>query len=69
MNEWVNLISSVGFPIICCVMLWQFQRTTMQDFSTKLEKNTEMMTKLYEKIDVVIFESGDDHDKNNISHE
>ena len=54
MTEWVNLISSVGFPIICCIMLWQFQRTTMADFSAKIEKNTEMMTKLYEKIDTLI---------------
>lgn len=62
MSEWVNLISSVGFPIVCCVMLWQFQRTTLKDFGDKLEKNTEMMTKLYEKIDAVIFGENNKND-------
>lgn len=67
MQDWVSLISSVGFPIVCCFMLWQYMRTTMKDFQQKLEKNTEMMTKIYEKMDAIFF--GEDlNDKTDISH-
>ncbi len=66
MQDWVNLISSVGFPIVCCFMLWQYMKTTMKDFQAKIDKNTEIMTRLYERIETLCF--GDNNDKEDISH-
>lgn len=65
MNEWVNLISSVGFPIVCCIMMWQTQRTTMKELSNKLSENTTVMTRMCEKLDTII---GGQNDKTNVSN-
>lgn len=68
MQDWVNLVSSVGFPIVCCFMLWQYMKTTMKDFQQKLEKNTEMMMKLYEKIDAILFGGNGNDNQTNVSN-
>lgn len=46
----VSLISSVGFPIICCVIMWKYINTTMQDFTKTMNENTRMIEKLCERI-------------------
>lgn len=68
MQDWVNLISSVGFPIVCCFMMWQFIKSTMKDLNDKIDKNTEIMSKLYEQIQYLLFgEDKNDNDKTNFS--
>lgn len=38
-NTIIQLIGSLGFPIVgCCALFWQ-QNKTMSDFSDKVEKN------------------------------
>ena len=58
MNELSNFISSVGFPIVVSVaMLYQnnilsanYQKLTEQ-LQNKIESNTEILTRLIEKLD------------------
>lgn len=51
METAVQLISSVGFPIVCVIFLWQYVNTTMKEFTQTMMENTKMLQKLYEKID------------------
>lgn len=68
MQDWVNLISSVGFPIVCCFMMWQFIKSTLKDLNDKIDKNTEIMSKLYEQIQYLLFgEDKNDDDKTDFS--
>lgn len=47
----VSLISSVGFPIVCCIFLWQYVNTTMKDFTEIMNQNTRMIEKLIDRLD------------------
>lgn len=53
-NEIINFISTVGFPIVMCVLM--FRRMEKQDdkLTTVVLTNTEQITKLCEKIDRLI---------------
>lgn len=48
-----SLISSVGFPIVCVLFLWQYVRTTMEKFTEPMNENNKMLALLCEKIDHV----------------
>lgn len=54
----VNLISSVGFPIVCVIFLWRYVNSTMKEFTETMRENTLMLSKVYEKLDTM------DGDKN-----
>lgn len=61
LNVIVQAISTVGFPIACCCyLLWQSNKQTQyhQEEQAKLreciEKNTETIAKLAEKIDEIM---------------
>lgn len=47
----VSLISSVGFPIVCCFFMWKYINTTLKDFTNTMNENTKMIAKLCEKIE------------------
>lgn len=47
----VSLISSVGFPIVCCFFMWKYINTTLKDFTNTMNENTKMIEKLCEKIE------------------
>ena len=47
----VSLISSVGFPIVCCFFMWKFIQNTLQDFTKSINENTKTIQKLCDKID------------------
>lgn len=47
----VSLVSSVGFPIVCCVFMWQYINSTLKDFTKTMNENTKMLAKLCEKIE------------------
>jgi len=51
MNTFVQMISTVGFPIVCVVFLWNYVNTTMKEFTKTMNENTLMLQKLYEKLD------------------
>ena len=60
-NALIQAVSTVGFPIVCCLLMMKNTRE-MQDANTKkeerlqsvIENNTLGITKLYEKIDTLI---------------
>lgn len=33
MESVVNLISTVGFPIVCCIFMWRSYTTTLKDLT------------------------------------
>lgn len=53
----VNLISTVGFPIVCCIALfWKMgkqdenHRQEIDSLRQSLDNNTNVITKLYERL-------------------
>lgn len=46
-----SLITGVGFPIAMCVYLVWFQNTTMKEMLNTINKNTEAINKMIERID------------------
>ena len=50
----VSLVSSVGFPIVCCYFMWKYINTTLADFTKMMEKNNESTARLCDKIDLII---------------
>ena len=47
----VSLVSSVGFPIVCCFLMWKYINTTLKDFTNTMNENTRMIAKLCEKLE------------------
>lgn len=45
-NAFIDAIKSVGFPIVCCGACFWMMNTTMKEFRTTVEKNTEVTTEL-----------------------
>lgn len=60
-NAIIQAVSTVGFPIVCCLLMMKSNKE-MQDANAKkeeslqsvIENNTLSITKLYEKIDTLI---------------
>ena len=62
MEEIVSIVSNIGFPIACCVMLWlrmvkqdENHKAEMQEFSTAIDNNTKA-------IELLIKTIGDEHE-------
>lgn len=45
----MSLIGSVGFPIVCCFMLWKYINTTMKDFTKTMEN---LLTGICDRLDM-----------------
>lgn len=54
----VSLISSVGFPIVCCFFMWRFIQTTIEKFTNAMNDNTKELARLC----ALIERSGNDGD-------
>ena len=50
-NAVVQLISSIGFPIVACIFMWKYINSTLKDFTKTMQENTLMIAKLCEKLD------------------
>lgn len=57
--DWISLISSVGFPIVCCVYLIYNQgkteerhREEVDKLRTSLDNNTRVMNKILRKLKI-----------------
>ena len=50
----VSLVGSLGFPIVCCYFMWRYINTTLKDFTEMMNKNNESITKLCDKIDMIV---------------
>lgn len=52
MQDLVSVISSLGFPIVCCFFLWKYINTTMIDFTQVIRENTTMLGKICDRLDM-----------------
>lgn len=50
MDNIVQLISSVGFPIVCCVALGYFIVNELKELRTAINNNTLVIQKLLDKL-------------------
>lgn len=46
MNDIINAISNLGFPIVCTIVLFSLYNKTITSFKDSIDKNTEALTKL-----------------------
>ena len=47
-----QFISSVGFPIACCLAMFYYVNSTMKDLQKTIENNTLAISKLLAKLDI-----------------
>lgn len=50
----VNIISTVGFPIVCCIFLWKYINTIMEDYRKMMSENNAVISSLCDKIDLIL---------------
>lgn len=48
----IQVIREVGFPIVCCFLLWKNNTETMKEVSSSLNKNTVVLEKILTKLDI-----------------
>lgn len=53
-NTIVQLVGSLGFPIVCCGALFIQQNKTNKDFSEKMEKSVEALAKNIEQNTIAV---------------
>lgn len=51
MEEMVQVISNVGFPIAVCVGMFYYIQTTMKEVTNAINNNTVVIEKLLTKLD------------------
>lgn len=56
-GEFINLISSLGFPIVCCFALWksneknnELHRKEVDELRKAIENNTQVMIQISERL-------------------
>lgn len=57
-NIITNLISTLGFPIVCCIVLWknnekqnELHKREVDELRTAIENNTQVMIRLVERLE------------------
>ena len=50
MNDIINAISNIGFPIVCTIVLFSLYNKTITSFKGSIDKNTEALKMLEEII-------------------
>lgn len=53
-KQLIDIVSTVGFPIVCCYFMWRYINTTLKEFSDMMAKNNETIGRLCDKIDIII---------------
>lgn len=46
MNDIINAISNIGFPIVCTIVLFSLYNKTITSFKDSIDKNTEALKML-----------------------
>ena len=57
MQEWANIISSLGFPIASCFFLAWYMSTSMKEFRATIEENSKLINELI----ILVRERGSDY--------
>lgn len=50
MNEFINAISTVGFPIFMCIMIYQNQTKQLNEITKAITNNTNAISELSKKL-------------------
>lgn len=50
LNTVTSLISSIGFPIVMCLILFKYIQTEISDMRKVIEKNTEAIISLTKRL-------------------
>lgn len=45
-QEFISLISNVGFPIVVCVFMYRMINNQLKENTTAINNNTQLMTKI-----------------------
>ena len=53
MNEIINLIGSIGFPIVACLLLWKQQEKTMTFFIETISKQTQLIESIDKRLEIL----------------
>lgn len=66
MNEWVSIISTLGFPIAACCFLAWYVSTALKEFRMTIDTNSDLIKELILLIRErgVIIERREDHEGN-----
>lgn len=57
----VSMVGSLGFPIVCCFFLWKYINETMKEFTKTMTENTNMLTRMCDKLDALTDKKGDEN--------
>ena len=52
MEDLITLVGSLGFPIVSCFFLWRFINETMATFTQVIRDNTDMLSKICDRLDM-----------------
>lgn len=66
MNEWVQVIQAVGFPIVCCAMLMWYIVHRQDDMRDVLERNTIATEKLCQVCNQLSHKLGDENEDDDV---
>ena len=50
-NDIVTIISTVGFPIVCCVVMFKIYREDLKKMQESINNNTMVIQKLIDKLE------------------
>lgn len=50
MNEFISAISTVGFPIVMCIMIYQNQTKQLNEITKAITNNTNAISELSKKL-------------------
>lgn len=49
-NDILTAISTVGFPIVCCIALFYFNSKVLGDLKDTINQNTLILQRLYDRL-------------------
>lgn len=50
LNTIVNLVGSVGFPIVCCIVMFKIYREDLEKMREAINNNTQVIQSLIDKL-------------------
>lgn len=48
----LQVIKELGFPIVCCFLLWKNNTQTLKEVTESMNKNTIMLEKIFTVLDI-----------------
>lgn len=54
MDNIINLISTVGFPIVCCIFMWKSYTTTLKELTKVIDRLDTKLDSVLQKLDLIL---------------